>query len=235
MVNIWSVFIQGVLPAVCSLCGTQLRDDHRICDDCRQQLPLNLHGCACCDLPLEHATPPGSLCGDCQKQSYHFDRVRAALHYRPPVDDLISGFKYHQRLDQGRLLADLLTEHLLQQQTDIDLLLPMPLHPRRLRERGFNQASELCRPISRALQIPWSSAVLQRSRDGAHQRTSSSRQRRRNIRQAFDCRGQIPRRVALIDDVVTTGATADEVAHTLKKAGAQWVEVWAVARTPKSG
>ncbi len=134
-------------------------------------------------------------------------------------------------------MAPLLAGPLAQQAAgrDLDLLLPVPLHPQRLRERGYNQASELCRQLSRHTGIPWHAGRLQRLEAGSAQRESRRRERLRNVRNAFrwTANGRCPERVAVVDDVVTTGATARAVVACLKQAGAGWVEVWAVARTAR--
>jgi ComF family protein len=114
----------------------------------------------------------------------------------------------------------------------VQLLLPVPLQARRLSERGFNQAAELARWLSAYLNIPWAGGRLIRVRDGDHQQASRRSQRRLNVRGAFSCRSPMPRRVALIDDVMTSGATAEEACRTLRRAGVERIDVWTVARTP---
>ncbi|MGD8958044.1 MAG: ComF family protein [Chromatiaceae bacterium] len=179
------------------------------------------------------APGPAILCGDCLSQAPAFDRALAPLLYQFPVDGLVAGFKYHHRLHWGRILGDLLADHLAQNAAPPGLLLPVPATAARLRERGFNQAAELARRLSLRLGIPWRTGLLLRIREAVHQQGLSGPQRRRNMRGAFACRGRLPARVALIDDVITTGATAGAASAALKDAGVEWVEVWAVARTPK--
>jgi ComF family protein len=149
------------------------------------------------------------------------------------VDGLIAGLKYQGRLAHANTLLQAFGEP--PAETAPDCLIPVPLHPQRLRERGFNQAAELARLLSRRCDTPWDPDSLVRVRAGRTQRGSRRGQRLHNMRGAFEWRGTrpCPARVALIDDVVTTGATARAAAACLKQAGATWVSVWAVARTPR--
>ncbi|WP_235801892.1 ComF family protein [Halopseudomonas pelagia] len=149
-------------------------------------------------------------------------------------------FKYHKQLIYGRLLAHLLADYVSfayqeQQHALPDALIPMPLHRKRQAQRGFNQALELARPMARTLGCPMLSATLKRVQATHTQQGLTAQQRKHNLRGAFEC--SAPEKVtglhlALIDDVLTTGATADEASYTLLKAGAQSVSIWCVARTP---
>jgi len=185
---------------------------------------------------MEASAPPETPCGECQADPPAFELSRVPLRYEAPVSDLISHFKYRRGLSDGQLLAQLLARHVRDTTLDVQLLLPMPLHPSRLRERGYNQAAELARTLSRATGIPWNSTLLRRTKAAPTQREANKRERRRNVRKAFVCESKnLPRSVAIIDDVVTTGSTARAAAAAVKLAGAERVEIWAVARTPKPG
>ena len=229
MVNGWRLFDQ-VIGGGCPLCRAP---GDTICRACRESLPLNRYACPRCALPMPRDPGPAVLCGDCLSQAPAFDRALAPLLYQAPVDDLVAGFKYHHRLHWGRILGDLLADHLAPHAAPPLLLLPVPATAARLRERGFNQATELARRLALRLGIPWRTDRLLRIREADHQQGLGRPQRRRNVRGAFACRGRLPARVALVDDVITTGATARAASATLKGAGVEWVEVWAVARTPK--
>jgi ComF family protein len=159
--------------------------------------------------------------------------VLAPLLYQAPVDNLVAGLKYHQQLHFGPLLAGILAELAQQEESGTQLLLPVPMQAQRLRERGFNQAAELARCLSLRLGIPWAADRLFRIRGGDQQQALKRGQRRHNVRGAFACSSDLPARVALIDDVMTTGATAEEASRMLKAAGAEWIEVWTVARTAR--
>ena len=265
MVNGWRLFSQ-VIGGGCPLCRAP---GDTICRACLEGLPRNRYACPRCAVPMPQELGPAVLCGECLSQAPAFDRALAPLLYQSPIDDLMAGFKYHHRLHWGRMLGDLLADHLAckiqrfpaaggdtpaptgrTRRSRFDavstapsppsaecappqLLLPVPATPARLRERGFNQAAELARRLAVRLGIPWQTGRLLRTREADHQRGLSAPQRRRNMRGAFACRGRLPARVALIDDVITTGATARAASAALKGAGVEWVEVWAVARTPK--
>jgi len=168
-----------------------------------------------------------------------FARVEAPWRYAFPVDALITRFKHQGAWPLGRLLGELLAEHLrhahLEGLPRPDLLLPVPLAGPRLRQRGFNQAALLARWLGAALHIPVHDDLLQRPRDTTAQQQLDAAARRRNLRSAFalaDPRAVAGRHLALVDDVLTTGATAEALASLLRKAGATRVDVYCLARTP---
>lgn len=226
----WSILVQLYQPlARCRLCGAA--HGGALCAPCRAELPALATACPQCAQPLEGTQ--ARLCGQCLAHPPGFDAARVPFLYAPPVDRLIAGLKFHERLSDGRMLGSLLAEAVAAA-SSVDVLLPIPLHRQRLRERGFNQAAELARTVSRASGIPADYDALARLRAGSPQHQARRRERIRQMRGAFAWQGRHrpPARVALIDDVVTTGATADAAARCLKEAGAEWVEIWAVARTP---
>ena len=155
----------------------------------------------------------------------------AAFSYAFPMDQLIQALKYQQRLAIAPVLGRALA-HASQARPRPDLLIPMPLHSRRLRQRGFNHATEIAREVAANLNLSLDLSVCERVRDTPPQVALAYEQRRRNVRDAFVCHGDVAgKRVALIDDVMTTGTSLDELAKTLMKAGALTVEAWVVART----
>lgn len=234
MVNIWSIISQQQTTVACPQCASPTPANMPLCASCRAQLPRITHSCPVCALPRPFANT--SPCGECLRDPPAFDRVRSFYRYASPLDQLIAQFKYQQQLASGRLLARLLGQALkpLPEITTITLLLPMPLHPQRLRERGFNQAAELTRHLSAELAIPWRSDLLTRQQPGASQREAKRAQRWKNVRRAFHCL-PLQGKVAIIDDVVTTGATARAAAQCVRRAGAETIEIWALARTPAPG
>jgi len=231
MVNIWP-FISQLAGSVCPLCHAP---GDGLCGNCLDTLPRNRHACPRCALPLPADVPGDAVCAHCLRYPPAFDRAVAPLLYVTPTDDLVARFKYHQQLHIGRVLADILVAELHNSDPAVDLLLPVPALAARLNDRGFNQAAELTARLADAMQIPWSTRRLSRLSHARHQRGLTRKARRRAVRGAFASHGALPARVGLIDDVVTTGATADEASRVLKQAGAQWVEVWSVARTPLGG
>jgi len=155
----------------------------------------------------------------------------AAFSYAFPIDQLIQALKYQHRLSIAPLLGEALADA-AGARARPDVLIPMPLHPTRLRQRGFNHATEIAREVAMRLNMPLSLTMCVRVRDTPPQVALAYDQRRRNVRDAFACHEDVTgKRVALIDDVMTTGTSLDELAKTLIKAGAREVEAWVVART----
>ncbi len=230
---------KALFPASCILCGAAGDDGMDLCRGCRTELPFNRRACARCALPLPDAVPAGELlCGVCQRTPPGFDRCHIPLRYAYPLDQLISRFKFHGRLAEGRLLAGLLGDF-LQRRLSCglpELIIPVPLHASRVRKRGFNQALELARPLGRRFGCPVDSRIVVRNRPTRPQMELDGRARRKNIRGAFGLTAPLPaRHVAIVDDVVTTGSTVNELAAVLRRGGAGRVDVWAVARRAENG
>ncbi len=237
MVNKCIDFIQSfIYPGRCLLCGTHIPAPAGLCFGCRGELPLNHCCCPHCALPLPAHCDPATACGECQQKPPPFDHCIAPFLYQPPLDHLINGLKFRARLPNSRLLASLLVEQLRQRAVDRpDALIPVPLHRNRLRHRGYNQALELARHLGHQLSIPLDQTCCIRQHPTPPQAGSNREQRHRNLRGAFILHSQLTaRHIALVDDVVTTGATAAELARTLKRGGVDRVDVWAVARTPRT-
>lgn len=217
-----------VFPPCCALCGEDGARGRDLCAACDAELPRNLACCARCALPL---ATPALACGECLRRPPAFDAALAPLRYEWPIDRLVTRLKFSVDLAVGRVLSELLRDAVRAASDRIDLVVPVPLHLERLRERGFNQALELARPMARSLALPLDHGVLVRTRATPPQTGLAAADRRRNLRDAFAVRGSVAgRSIALVDDVVTTTATVRECARVLKRAGAERVEVWAVAR-----
>lgn len=201
-----------------------------MCAGCDADLSsYRLPACPTCALP----TPDGQVCGACLKRPPAFDHTLAAFSYRFPLDRLLHAFKYSGNLALVELLAKPLAQSAAGHPKP-DLLLPMPLHPGRLKERGFNQSLEIAKPISRWLDIPLAADACRRTRDTPPQAGLKLRERRRNIRGAFDCDLDLSgKSVAVLDDVMTTGATLEEISRVLRRRGAATISAWVVARTAK--
>jgi ComF family protein len=195
-----------------------------LCEACRRELPF-LDGPLCprCALPA----PGGALCGRCLAEPPHYDATVAPLAYDFPADALVHALKFGGELSLAPLLAGMLSQRIAQG-GPIDLVIPVPLSDGRLRSRGYNQALE----IARHLPGPLDFACCLRERDYAPQTGLPWDERRRNVRGAFACRRALDgARIAVVDDVMTTGSTLDELAATLKCAGAARVVNWVAART----
>jgi ComF family protein len=205
-----------------------------VCKPCLRELPWNRPACSRCAMPVA-GTEQQPACAHCTGRPPSFDAAWAPLRYAPPVDTLVHGFKFHARLADGRLLAELMALALTARVSPLpELVVPVPLHRWRLLRRGFNQAQELARGLQRHFALPLRADLVRRLRHTPQQSAQhTAAQRDRNLRGAFAVSGQVAgRHVALLDDVVTTGATAGELARAMKRAGAASVEVWAAARTP---
>lgn len=172
------------------------------------------------------------VCGTCQTHPPRYSFARAAFAYAPPQDRLIHGLKYHRRLDYARVLGTYLADY-LESLPDPrpDLVVPVPLHRSRLRERGYNQALEIARPVARRFNLPLEYRHVRRIRATAAQTDLPHKERRKNVRNVFQVdRDLSKRRVAIVDDVMTTGHTVNSLAASLLKAGADSVMIWALAR-----
>lgn len=227
-------FVQHALfPSLCPCCGGEGDRERLFCTGCYARLPFNDHACCRCALPLPPAAPTGSICGRCSRKRPLFQRTLAPLRYEAPINHLISSLKFNGRLQLLQPLANLLSSR-LQGSADLpDLVIPVPLHPLRLRERGFNQSLEIARLVARKLQLQTDSRSVKRIRATASQTGLNEKERRRNLRAAFSISGDLRGgHVALLDDVITTGATLSELSHLLIRHGVGRVDLWALARTP---
>lgn len=223
----------------CLLCDEASEQPHPICVPCESELPWLDEHCRICALPLPMR---GLLCGQCARRRPAFQQVEAPWHYGFPVDALITRFKHQRQWPLGRLLAQMLGNWLGHRFDEglprPDLLLPVPMATRRLRQRGYNQAQMLAEWISEQLAIPCNSQLLDRLRDTPAQQDLNARARKRNLAGAFaltTTKGIQGRHLALVDDVLTTGATAQALARLLRDAGAKRVDVYCLARTPRPG
>lgn len=225
-------FLDLLLPRRCQLCGTAAGDGG-LCGPCEDDLPWLGNACQRCALPLPENT---TLCGRCLKRPPAFDRCRAVFRYAPPVDRLIGQFKHQRHLTAGRLLARLAANRLCQPGEEPDLIGPVPLHWRRQLLRGFNQSALVAEILSRKLDIPLAPLAIRRQ-STTQQQALGRRERLRNLRDAFVARPSAVagKHVVIVDDVVTTSATAEALSRQLKQVGARRVEVWALARTPAPG
>ena len=231
-VYIWSFNVQA-----CLLCDERSTAGEAVCGPCKHELPWLKTPCQRCALPL---SMPGLTCGNCLKHPPAFEYVHAPWTYDFPVDSLILRFKHNSRWPFGRLLAELLGKSLLDayqhSRPRPDILLPVPLSTARQRQRGYNQSGMLGKWLNERLDIPCQAHWLLRTLDTPAQQGLNAKTRKRNLLNAFALAPDAQVRglhVALVDDVVTTGATAQSLAVMLLKAGAKRVDVYCLARTPK--
>jgi ComF family protein len=221
--------VRFVLPPRCLVCAEAGADGLDLCADCRAELPWNRDACRRCALPLA----PGTDCRRCLLSPPPWQRAQAAFRYGFPLDRLLPRFKFEGDLAAGALLATLL-QWSLDPERRPQALLPVPLHRARLRQRGYDQALELARALAREARVPLLPDRLRRVRRTRAQTELGAAERRRNVLGAFALAPgpPLPAHVALVDDVLTTGATAGECAQVLLAAGVERVEVWAVAVAP---
>lgn len=224
-------FDDSVMPLRCVFCGTRSRPpERRICRGCRDDLPWVVHACRRCGMPLATVLPGDIECAACQQRPALLQMTVAPLLYEFPVDAGIKALKFGRKLYYAAAFAELLVAAMPQLPTDIDALLPVPLHWRRQAVRGFNQAAELCRPLARQYSLPVVAGVS-RCRATPFQSSLAAPQRRRNLANAFRVKRALPaEHVLLVDDVVTTGETTRTLARTLLRSGVGKVSVLAVAR-----
>jgi ComF family protein len=200
-----------------------------ICAPCDASMPTIGAACPRCAL----ASPGGVLCGRCIARAPPFDVTLAAWRYAFPADRLLQAFKYDGRLALAEPLARAIAGAVIARDAPLpERLLAMPLAPRRQRERGFNHAHEIARRLSAYVHVPLAQD-LRRTRDAPPQAGLTLRERTRNVRNAFEANERVAGcAVAIVDDVMTTGATLAAAALAVRKAGAVRVEAWVVARTP---
>lgn len=215
-------------PGRCLLCDAGGAAGHDLCVACAAGLPWARLACPRCALPL---SSQARACGACLRKAPVVDAAYAAFAYRAPVDRLLPRLKFHGDLAAGRLLAGAMAVAF----ADVprpDALVPVPLARARLRQRGYDQALELARPLARALGVALVPGGLQRIRDTEAQSRLDALGRRRNVRGAFapGPGAGLPGHVALVDDVMTTGATLQAAAVALRRAGVERVDAWVCAR-----
>lgn len=201
-----------------------------LCRECEADLARDLPSCTGCARPLPQ--PDTFLCGECLRAPRHFDAAFAAYRYEHPLDWLVRRMKYGGDIATARVLGTLLGRRLaVGHALHVEALVPVPLHRAREADRGFNQAIEIAQAAGREVMLPVVWDACRRRRATVEQAGLDADARRHNLRGAFDLvRPLRQRRVAIIDDVMTTGSTVDELARVLKRGGVEWVEVWAVAR-----
>jgi ComF family protein len=215
-----------MLPQDCLLCGAASGRNY-LCAGCADDLPAH-HAASCplCAMPTHQA----EICGACLKRPPHFDATLAAFNYTFPIDALLRALKYRGQLEIAELAGQELAQCIAG--NTADLIIPMPLHMQRLKQRSFNQAAEIARIVSRQTGIPLKQNLALRIRATLPQASLPLKRRSRNMRGAFACTEDLSgRHIAIVDDIMTSGASLNELAKMLKEAGAARVECWVVART----
>jgi ComF family protein len=219
--------IDAVLPARCLICRQPAQFGLALCSSCHAELPYNDTSCAHCAQPL---TAQGMVCGHCQQSPPHYNHAFSPLLYKDQARQLILELKFQGKLRNARLLAKLFLEQLPANEPP-EVLIPVPLHPKRLRERGYNQSLELARELAKLMAIPLDIQSTRRNRYTERQADLPLKDKKGNVKNAFEVIGNLKtRHIAIIDDVMTSGHTVNEFARALKQSGAERVDIWVMAR-----
>ncbi len=225
------------IPHYCVFCHCRSDTEINLCSACRADLPWLSNTCCRCALPLTLSTETTPLlCGACLRSPPYFSHTLALLAYQDRITHLINAIKFSGNLLYANLIGKLLSQHISQHYTAHqslpECIIPVPLHKQRLRGRGFNQALEIAHPVAKKLAIPVDHDCCQRNKMTVAQAQTSAIERKQNIRGAFTVKGRLHyQHVAIIDDVITTGHTVNELSHCLLAAGVTKVSVWCIART----
>lgn len=223
-----------LLPGACVLCSENT-GNLDLCASCTKELPwLGTH-CICCAEPLPLVTELDQKCGGCLHYPPAFTKTVALFSYQDPLKKLITGIKFQKKLIYAKLLGELFAERLVEvyrAQPLPEYIIPVPLHPTRLQERGFNQAVELVRPIARKLKLQLDLRRCKRLKSTQPQMELPAAERALNVSNAFEVKAPFPAKyVVVFDDVMTTGSTVNELSKALRKAGVERIDVWCCART----
>ncbi len=240
----WDLFSAWLFPASCPACLGKGEPGLDFCRACLAELPELGRVCPLCAGPVPEDSAQGTICGRCLAHPPELNRVFSAFPYAPPIDNLIRSLKFGKRLHCARLLGRLLAIRAAQAGADLpDCFVPVPLHPVRLRQRGFNQALEITRVLARRLDVASDAHLVERIRLDPPQTALPAKQRLKNPKGTFALAETLGKRlkrrrkrphrrfIVVVDDVMTTGATVNEVARVLRKAGVERVEAWVAART----
>lgn len=222
-----------VFQARCFLCDAKLASSSLLCSACTHTLPHASPGCKCCALPLP-AHHSVILCGACLVTPPAFDVTYALFDYKDPISAFIHKLKFQGDLAMARLFSEYWITFIQAHYTPNtlpDCIIPVPLHPNRLKERGFNQALEIAKPIGKHFNIPVDTRICVRLKNTKAQSTLTAQQRIANTRHAFGLSYTCSaKHVAILDDVMTTGNTTSEISALLKKTGVEKIDIWCCAR-----
>ncbi|AWM79575.1 amidophosphoribosyltransferase [Gammaproteobacteria bacterium ESL0073] len=224
-------------PIHCLLCLTTIpKGKIALCDDCRADLPVINQGCQHCNLPL----PYDGICGQCLQKTPVFFQAITPYRYDFPIAQLITLFKHHKQWPTGYLLSQLLSQHLSyryqQGLKKPDYLISVPLAGQRLRERSFNQTEMMVKWLAKELKLDYQTNLIKRITNTFPQQQLSAKERAKNLANAFTIDPKIKltnHHIAIVDDVITTGTTANKLAELLYQQGAKRVDIYAIARTPQ--
>ena len=223
--------INWLLPRLCINYKCELtKNESIVCASCYESLPFQSHNCQQCGQSYSSNT---DHCGRCLSKPPSFDQCFCPFEYKSSIKELICQIKYRERPELAKSAAILLANELRQQEMNLpNALIAVPMHPKRLNERGFNHSQLIAKHLSKELGIPLLSNTLIKSKHTQTQASQSLKQRQKNVLGSFKVKKNLmPEHLAIIDDVLTTGATAEEIAKILKKNGVDYIQVWGIAHT----
>lgn len=236
--------LEIIYPRRCILCRqtrpSETNSALDLCLNCQKDLLLIKSSCFQCGIPLPH-TKPEQLCGQCLQHKTSFDHTISIYHYQNPLVWLIQEMKFHRQPAIAHLLGQLMAKQLrdllpLNSSSLPEVVIPVPLYYKREHQRGFNQSEELAKRISNTINRPIDNQYIERHSPGQQQSGLNAKQRRKNVKGIFTIKNKKQKRykhVAIVDDVMSTGSTVDEIAKTLKKSGVEKVDIWILARASK--
>lgn len=236
MKNLIKALSNSIIETRCVLCSDFVSRNVSLCEACEMDLPLNDFACVRCAIPMPapESEQYTRICGECISQPSDIDYAYSLFHYEAPMVELITQMKFGKKITHASILDYLFSKHfaqLLAGKSKPDAILPIPLHPRRLAKRGFNQSLEISRSLSKAIDVPILLDLARRIKNTQSQTDLSKKSRRQNVKGCFKLlQKPIYSHIVIVDDVVTTGATTKEMASLLKKAGVKKVGVLSVAR-----
>ena len=216
------------LPAICALCNQYHQGNLAVCTECQKYLTPIKYACKHCALPLLDNI--FLICGHCIKNKPNVDLVIAANRFEEPLRSLIHEFKYNEGLYLSSFFTSLILQAIPTEAKTTECLIPVPLHHKRLRKRGFNQAALLTKQLGQALKLPYNLTYCTKIINTATQASLNAKHRKANLKNSFLVKSNKYKHVTLIDDLLTTGSTVNELAKTLKQQGVSRVDVWCCAR-----
>ena len=218
----WPIqWIEYIYSWNCIICADTAMKKTAVCDECKQFLPFCQTTCMRCGANLEMQLDNQIICGNCQKQAPFYDELKAVFWYEHPIDNLIVDFKYNNQWQNLQALFDLSRES-FEACCKNSLVIPVPSHPARIRSRGFNAVYELLKLMKTCISFDYDDKLIIRTTNTPFQAGQSKKIRRTNLKKAFKvCRKLPTQKILIIDDVVTTGSTVNEMSRCLKKAGAK--------------
>lgn len=216
------------LPSVCTVCYQYHKGTLAVCEPCQTLLTPLVYFCKYCALPLPNRN--FLICGQCSQKKPYFDRAMAAYLFEEPLRSLLHEFKYRDGLYLTSFITSLMLKTLTKDFEKPQCLIPVPMHPKRLQQRGFNHSAEMVKRLGKILDIPYELSLCSKIYNTAPQAGLDGKQRKRNLHNVFSAKANSYRHVMIIDDLITTGSTSNELTRALRKTGIERVEVWSCAR-----